>query len=75
MRPNPLGSKRRNKPTLVERKPSWKGRAKKSSDIWEAAKRPNHSITKSEVSSPLAEIRFLSDLAHDDVRIPLTSPS
>ena len=41
MRPNPLGSKRRNKPTLVERKPSWKGRAKKSSDIWEAAKRPN----------------------------------
>ena len=41
MRPNPLGSKRRNKPTLVVRKPSWKGRAKKSSDIWEAAKRPN----------------------------------
>jgi hypothetical protein len=41
MRPNPLGSKRRNKPTSVERKPSWKGRAKESSDIWEAAKRPN----------------------------------
>jgi hypothetical protein len=29
----------------------------------------------SHYSSPLAEIRFLSDLAHDDVRIPLTSPS